>query len=281
LLIADYLTRRGIAVLRLDDRGVGGSTGNISTSTGADFAEDVLVGIEFLKSNKDIDAKHIGVLGHSEGGSVGPIAASQSKDVAFVIMLAGPGLPGDEVLMLQNRKIMEAAKAEKVDMEVQLKMLALSMPIVKEEKDSKVAEKRIKEAFDQWQEKASDEEKKAFAEREKTDLKIFINQMANPWSHYFLAFDPRPVLKSLQCPVLALNGEKDIQVASKPNVEAITKALKEGGNKDFTVKEMPGLNHLFQTCKTGIVGEYASIEETMSPTVLELVAEWILTRTKK
>ncbi|HYV38535.1 MAG TPA: alpha/beta fold hydrolase, partial [Gemmataceae bacterium] len=281
LLIADYLTRRGIAVLRVDDRGIGGSTGSVSSSTSADFAVDVLTGIDFLKAHKEIDPKRIGLAGHSEGGIIGPMVASESKDVAFVIMLAGSGVPGDEILLAQNKLILEAKGATKADIDLQLKLLTMVMGILKAEADPKVSEKRILEEFAKWKEKAPDEEKKLLAERETGDLKAIIYGLSTPWFRYFFSHDPRPALRKVQCPVLALIGSKDLQVPPQQNLPEITKALKEAGNKDFTVKELPNLNHLFQTCKTGDGSEYGNIEETMAPVVLEMMAEWILARTKK
>jgi pimeloyl-ACP methyl ester carboxylesterase len=280
LVISDYLTRHGIAVLRVDDRGVGGSTGDNDSSTTAEFAEDALAGVDFLKSRKEIDARHIGLIGHSEGGVVGPLAASQSKDVAFVIMLAGTGVPGDEILMEQNKLILQAAKAPQDMIDRQRKFLSIAIPIIKQEQDDKVARTRIKEALAKWIEMAGEKEKKDVEEFVK-GAEGGVPRLANRWFRFFLSYDPRPALRKVQCPVLVLNGEKDLQVSAKQNLGEIEKALKEGGNKDFTIKEFPNLNHLFQTCKTGGVEEYAAIEETMAPVVLEMMAEWIAARTKK
>jgi uncharacterized protein len=280
LLIADYLTRRGIAVLRVDDRGVGGPTGDVNSSTSADFAEDVLAGVEFLKNRKEIDAKHIGLIGHSEGGLIAPLVASQSKDIAFIVMLAGPGLPGDEILVEQNKLVLKAAGSSNEEIARQLKFLAIALPIAKQEEDPKVAQKRIAEELAKWKDMADETEKKDVEELVKSLERGAIQGLTTKWFRFFLNYDPRPALRKVQCPVLALNGEKDLQVPCKANLEEIAKALKEGGNKDFTVKELAGLNHLFQTCKTGGVQEYGSIEETMAPVVLETMADWIAARTK-
>jgi uncharacterized protein len=279
LVIADYLTRRGIAVVRVDDRGVGGSTGDNDSSTTADFAEDALAGVEFLKGRKEIDDKHIGLIGHSEGGLVGPLAASTSKDVAFVVMLAGPGLPGDEILIEQNKLILKAAGASQDAIDRQLKWLSMALPIIKQEEDAKVADKRIRAEMAKWKE-AAGEKDKAMADFVNTREKA-VGTLNTKWFRFFLSYDPRPALRKVQCPVLALNGEKDLQVPSKANLDAVAMALKEGGNKDYTVKEFPGLNHLFQTCKTGGIQEYGSIEETMAPVVLETMGDWILALVKK
>jgi uncharacterized protein len=281
LIIADYLTRRGIAVLRVDDRGMGGSTGEVYKATTADFADDVKAGVEYLKSRKDIDATKIGLIGHSEGGIIAPMVASQSKDIAFIVLLAGSGIPGDELLLEQNKLVMGAAGESKLAIDVQVKLLHMVMPIVKKGEDPKVAQKLILEEFAKMKEMAGEEEKKELIKREKADLKVFAAALSSPWMRYFLALDPRSALRTVQCPVLAMIGQKDTQVPCKLNLEEIAKALKEGGNKDFTCKELPNLNHLFQTCKTGGVGEYATIEETMSPVALETMAEWIGARLRK
>ena len=273
LVIADYLTRRGIAVVRVDDRGVGGSTGDNNSSTSADFAEDALAGVEFLKGRKEIDAKRIGLIGHSEGGLVAPLAASQSRDVAFIVLLAGTGLPGDEILVEQNKLILKAAGASKEVIARQLKWLAIALPIVKQEPDSQVAQDRIAAELAKWKETVGTDEKKDVAEFVKALDKAAIAPLMTKWFRFFLSYDPRPALRKVQCPVLALNGEKDLQVPCKLNLDEIAKALTAGGNKDFTIKEFPNLNHLFQTCKTGGISEYAAIEETMAPVVLETMAD--------
>jgi pimeloyl-ACP methyl ester carboxylesterase len=265
----------------VDDRGVGGSTGNIDNSSTADFATDVQTGIDFLKAHKEIDARRIGLIGHSEGGIVAPMVAAQSKDVAFIVMLAGPGLPGGEILIMQTRLLMKALKASDAEIDRQTKLQTMVYGWLNKEADHEVAKKRIVEEYAQWKAAATDAERKRLEEREATELKGMLAGSGTKWFRYFVSHDPRPSLRKVQCPVLALIGAKDTQVPPKENLEEITKALKEGGNKDFTVKEMPDLNHLFQTCKTGSLAEYASIEETVAPAVLEMVADWILARAKK
>jgi uncharacterized protein len=281
LLLADYLTRRGIAVLRVDDRGMGGSTGEVKMATTADFVEDGKAGVKFLNNRKDIDPTQIGLIGHSEGGIIAPIVASQSKDIAFIVLMAGSGVPGDELLLEQNKLVRAAAGESKLVIDVQVKLLATIMPIAKKEGDPKVAQKLMLEEFAKMKDKAGDEEKKELIKRENTDLKGLTESLSSPWMRYFLALDPRLALRKVQCPVLAIIGQKDTQVPYRPNLDEIAKALKEGGNKDFTCKDLPNLNHLFQTCKTGGVGEYATIEETIAPVALETVAEWIEGRLRK
>jgi hypothetical protein len=280
LLLADYLTRRGIAVLRYDDRGVGKSTGKHSTATSVDFAEDVQAAVDFLKSRKEINAKQVGLIGHSEGGLIAPMVAAKSKDVAYIVLLAGPGLVGEEILYLQGQAILKAmgVPADKLAQQRELQRRIFTM--VKEEKDPAAAEMKLKEIIDAEVAKLSEEEKKAIGgmlDAAGAQAKLVLT----PWFRNFLTYDPRPTLMQVQCPVLALIGEKDLHVPPKENLPALEQALQAGGNRDFLAKELPGLNHLLQTCKTGTVLEYSEIEETMAPAALELIAEWIQKRTTK
>jgi uncharacterized protein len=277
LVLADHLTRKGIAVLRVDDRGVGKSTGSTMNSTTADFADDALAGIAYLKTRKEIDSKKIGLIGHSEGGLVAPLAASKSPDVAFVVLLAGTGISGEEILYLQGRLIAEAAKTPEKAIAEQIRLQKLVFGIVKETKDNKEAVKRVEEALEQEMAKMTDKEKE---EAKKVPIKQQLDAVTTPWFRYFLTYDPVPALRKTKCPALAICGEKDLQVPPKENLSAIEKALKEGGNEDVTVREFPGLNHLFQTCKTGAPSEYGTIEETIAPLVLDTISEWILKRFK-
>ncbi len=281
LLIADNLTRRGIAVLRVDKRGVGASTGDGEASTTAEFAEDALVGVASLKARKEIDGGRIGLIGHSEGGVVAALAASQSRDVSFVVLLAANGLPGEEVIVRSHRQILEGATPDKAVVDMQVKLLNLIIRGVKEQENPEKAKERIVEEFAQWKSRAGDAEKKLLTPMEGAPLTLLIGQLNTPWARYFLRCDPRSALRKVTCPVLALNGAKDLQVSCTVNLETIAKALKENGKKDVTVKELPNLNHFFQTCKTGSPAEYGTIDETMAPIVLETMADWILARVKK
>ncbi len=279
LVLADHLTRKGVAVLRVDDRGVGGSTGSTMQSTTDDFAGDALAAVAFLKGHKEINPKQIGLAGHSEGGIVAPLAASRSADVAFIVLLAGTGLRGDEVLYLQGQAVLRASGASEKELELQRKAGKQALDILKEEKDNAKAGKLIAERLKKLAEGLPPEEKKA-AEKMKDVGEAQVKMMLTPWFRSFVAYDPRPALRKVRVPVLAINGGKDVQVTPKENLAAIKQALADGGNKDYTVKELPGLNHLFQTCKTGAVSEYGQIEETFAPAALEMISEWILKRTK-
>jgi fermentation-respiration switch protein FrsA (DUF1100 family) len=279
LILADHLTRKGVAVLRVDDRGVGGSTGDTEKATSEDFAGDVLAGVEFLKGRKEIDPKRIGLVGHSEGGMIAPMVAAQSKDVAFIVLLAGPGQTGEDLLLLQGELVV---KSEGGDADAVKKARAQQealFGILKKEKDPKAAKEKVDAYVKEQTEKLTDEERKQL-EALKAVQEAKLNMLLTPWFRYFLEYDPAPALKKVRCPVLAVNGEKDVQVSAKENLARIKKSLEEGGNPDVTVKELPGLNHLLQTCKTGAVSEYTRIEETMAPAALEVISDWILAHVK-
>src|SRR5215510_6768194 len=272
LVIADYLTRQGIAVLRVDDRGVGGSTGSNANSTSENFAADVLAGIEFLKGRKGINPKQIGLIGHSEGGLIAPMVAAQSNDVAFIVLLAGPGLPGEEILYLQGAAILKASGASAEVLARQRASQEMMFTILKQEKDNAAAEKKLREEFNKQMASASEAEKTQAKQTGEAQIK----QILSPWFRYFLTYDPRLALAKVKCPVLALNGENDLQVPVTENLREIETTLKAAGNKDVTIVRLPKLNHLFQTSETGLPGEYVKIEETFAPAALKTIGDWVL-----
>ncbi len=262
LVLADSLTRKGIVVLRADKRGCGKSTGNYATATTVDFAADADAGVAYLKTRSEVDPHRIGLIGHSEGGIVAPMAAAQNPDVAFIVMMAGSGVPGDEILVAQGMLISEAAGTSHEEAEKNAADEREVLQIVEHEKDDAALEKELRE--------------KLAGKITEAQLRAQIKTLASPWFRYFLTYDPATALRKVTCPVLALIGEKDLQVPPKQNLPVIRKALADGGNKNFEVDELPGLNHLFQTAKTGAISEYSEIEETIAPVALEKIASWIL-----
>lgn len=274
LVLSDHLTRNGYAVLRFDDRGVGESEGDFKSATTEDFAKDVLAAVEYLKTRNEIDHSRIGLIGHSEGGIIAPMAAIQNDKIAFIVLLAGTGLPGEEILYLQSRLIEEASGTPEEDIKRSLEFSSVIYDAIKKSGDFVVAEKRIKEYF--WREymEMSDEDKQKIGDPE-AFLNIQLRVTLTPWFKFFLTYDPAPALEKVKCPVLAIIGEKDLQVPPKENLPAIEEALKRGGNQNYTVKELPGLNHLFQTAETGSPIEYAKIEETMAPLALDTITNWL------
>lgn len=274
LVISDFLTKNGIAVLRFDDRGTGASTGNFQSATSIDFAQDVEAGLAYLRSRKEIDSRKIGLIGHSEGGLIAPIVASRSKDVAFIVLLAGPGLPGDQILLLQQELISKASGISKSDID-------------KSQKDNKKAFALISKATNETQLKTDlthhiiqildnnpNPQIPAGITKEEF-VSSQVKQLTSPWMRFFITYDPRPTLRKVKCPVLAINGEKDLQVPPKENLSAIRSALKKSKNKSVVIRELSGLNHLFQECTTGAPSEYAVIEQTFSPKALEEIWQWL------
>jgi pimeloyl-ACP methyl ester carboxylesterase len=274
LVLADYLTRRGIAVLRADDRGVGGTSKGGPNDTTENFASDALAGVEFLKTRKEINPKQIGLIGHSEGGMAAPMVAAKSDNVAFIVLLAGPGIPGDKLLIKQTGLI-ASSECEK-EVERSLAESQNLFAIVSQEKDSLVARQKLHDAAT----------KRAEAAKKRVDAQLASSEtqsyaFATPWFRYFLSYDPRPTLMKVHVPVLAINGGKDLQVPPKEDLDGIEQALKDGGNRDYKVVLLPGLNHLFQTSRTGAPSEYAEIEETIAPIALQTVGDWIVAHTRR
>jgi hypothetical protein len=274
LVLADHLTRQGTAVLRVDDRGVGGSGGDPMTATTEDFAGDVLAAVEFLKNHDRIDAGRIGLVGHSEGGLIAPMAAARTNDVAFIVLLAGPGLPGDQIIYLQGELIGRAMGASEAQLKSSRALQEELFKAIQSETDGEVVKKAAALAIDKYI-AALPEAERTEAESSRPLIEQQLEMLELPWFRYFLSYDPRPALSKVRCPVLALTGEKDLQVPPDENLGEIEKAVRAGGNNRVTVLELPGLNHLFQTCTTGAPSEYGEIEETFSPSALSALSDWI------
>lgn len=271
LVLADYLTKKGIAVLRFDDRGVAKSTGDFKTATTMDFSRDVQAGIDFLKTRKEINKTKIGLIGHSEGGVIAPIVAGNSKDVGFIVLLAGTGIRGDKLMLLQKEKIeRQMGVLENEIQKGQVIFKGVYDIILASTANDDNLKMKINSYFkSQFGNKMSEQQ-----------ISGLTTQITNPWMFYFLKFDPASALEKVKCPVLAINGDKDLQVPANVNLEAIKKALVQGGNKKTTTKVLPNLNHLFQECKTGLPTEYEIIEQTFSPVALEEISSWILKQVK-
>lgn len=270
LVLADHLTRNGIAVLRYDKRGIGKSTGNFDQATTEDFASDTTAALDYLKSLREINSRKIGLIGHSEGGLIAPMIASRSAEVAWVVLLAAPGLKGEQIMLLQSELILKAAGFDDDRIAKARDFNFQSYALARKEKDPEVLEAKLTDLVDSTGMSTT---------LPPTTLKPQARMMTSPWFRFFLDYDPIPALEKTQCPVLALNGDKDLQIASKENLAQIEKALKEGGHKDFQTHELAGLNHLFQHAPTGAPMEYGGIQETFAPEALALVSDWILKHT--
>jgi pimeloyl-ACP methyl ester carboxylesterase len=270
LVLADYLTRRGIAVLRVDDRGVGASMGDRSRATSEDYAKDALAGIQFLKNRTEIAPDRIGLVGHSEGGTIASLAAAQSSDVSFIVMMAGTGLPGDEYNFQFEESIGRALGESEEVIAGKRAIQERVYSVLKHEEDPTVVEAKLRSILGELDPPIQE-----------PALEQTLRRYLSPWFRFSISHDPGETLKKVRCPVLALFGEKDLQVLPKGNVEAVQRALTSGGNEDFRVEVLPGLNHLFQTARTGLPAEYGKIVETVSPLALEAIADWILEHTRE
>lgn len=277
-VIADYLTQNGIGVLRIDDRGVGKSGGNPATSTSYDFATDIEAAVTFIKTKKGVNPKKIGLIGHSEGGMIAPIVASKDKKINFIILLAGPGIPCDELLLEQTYLLGKTSGMSESELENIRKINQSVYSIAKSNKTDTEARKALETVFSSLYSENPEFTTSSAAEKIQI-LNQQIDPVLTPWFRYFVRFEPKHYLEKVKCPVLVLNGEKDLQVAPKTNMEGIKNALIKARNKNVTLKEYPNLNHLFQECITGTTEEYGAIEQTFSPEVLQDMKDWILEQT--
>ncbi len=273
LVLADHLARNGIAVLRYDDRGVGKSEGNYAAATSADLATDAEAAFLRLKDDKRIKSGFIGFAGHSEGGLIAPLAVSAGTPAAFIVSLAGPGLRGDLIIERQAADIGRLSGTEESKIRESATVNRKLFEILRKEKDNKAASEKMLAWYKEYLATydADEAEKKESLATGSASLA----PESLTWMRYFVSTDPALFWKKVSCPVLALNGEKDLQVAADENLEAIGKALKKGGNKNFTAVKLKDLNHLFQHSKTGLPKEYGEIEETFSPEALKLISDWI------
>lgn len=266
-VIADYLARLGMALLRYDDRGVGGSTNSATEATTADLAGDVQAAVSFLMDHPDIDPNRIGLIGHSEGGIIAPMVATEIENIALIVLLAGPGLPGSQILLDQNEDILRAHGASEPDIETRLTYLSRVFEILQDYPDDTEAQEKIREAFIQIYGPTSFQELNNEAEA-----------WTSAWIRFFVLYDPGPTLSHVTSPILALFCERDIQVDVNQNLPVMESILAQAGHSDYLVQELPELNHLFQTAQTGVIEEYAQIEETFSPAALDLIGSWISER---
>lgn len=279
-VIADHFTKNGFAVLRVDDRGVGKTTGKFSKSTSADFADDVAAGIQFLKTHINIDTTRIGLLGHSEGGMIAPIVAARRTDVKFIVLLAAPGVPIIDLMATQAVDVAAASGVAKSDMGTYGTLYKNLVTTVINEEDTAVAFVKAMGVLDYWRKStpAATVENTTGISNDATAATFadaFVKQMIEPWFNYFMHFKPADYLSQVKCPVLALNGAGDIQVAAEPNIQAIKNILEKKALPHFEAVIVPGLNHLFQHCNSCSVDEYMTIEETIAPEVLQHITKWM------
>ena len=265
LVIADALTRRGVIVLRYDKRGVGKSSGSTDAATTIDLAVDAAAALAYLRSRKEVDMAHVGLLGHSEGAIIAPYLAKNSKDVTSLVLLAAPATPGEQTLLNQSEMIGRAGGLNDDQLEASLGFDKAAYSLVRQEKDpAALSEKLVKLVKETGLDSALPP----------SALETQLRMLTSPWFRFFLDYDPLPNLKAVKCPVLALYGQKDLQVSSKANLPLLQKALQQAGNSHADVRELSELNHLFQHAFTGTPAEYSAIEETFSPETLKIVVDW-------
>ena len=281
LVLADHLTRNGLAVLRYDDRGVGGSEGSVSQSTTEDFAGDSLAAVSYLKTRQEIDQARIGLLGPSEGATAAAIAAAQSAEVAFLVLVAPPGVNGEQIVYRQSVAL---ATAMGVD-ESQVESIRKAQQRLFEVVSSTAGEEDRRETLRAMQQmlyaSLSEIEKQALGVGSSAALEAQAKMLLTPWFRFFLAYDPAEALRKVRCPTLALFGERDVQVPIDQNLPPLEEALGAAPTKDYRAVRLPKLNHLMQTSESGLPAEYARIEETISPRALKLITGWIIERTRR
>jgi uncharacterized protein len=261
-VLADALTRRGVAVLRVDDRGVGESSGNWMTVGYDGYAQDVRCGLEFLRRQPEIDARRLGLLGHSEGGRIGARVAAQSKDVAFLVMLAASCVPAEEFILRQNEGMLRRAKVTGEKLENGLAGVRELLAVLRQTSDPKEREQKVREIVSRKQQSAKE-----------TDREV--RMTSSPWARDYMTSDTTQDLRTLRCPVLALWGSKDVLVEPEPNVAGLRKALPDADGSRLLVRVLPDLNHLFQKCDTGNPKEFFQIKETINSAALEMILDWV------
>ena len=261
-VIADYCARHGIAMLRYDDRGMGGSTGEVENATSLDFSYDAEAAFDFLRKQKHIDASRVGILGHSEGGVINFMVSARRPEVAFLVSLAGPSVNGIEVLKAQGEAIYRAQGLPEEAIAFSSATNNQLYGIIEQSESREEADSLLRQLVKGW----------GYNE-ELTEQTV--GQLASPWMYYFLKYDPTEAIVKTSCPALLLNGSKDLQVIASQNLLGYEKIIAEHNKTNLTLRELPDLNHLFQHCETGSPNEYFEIEETISPEVLEMIVGFV------
>ncbi len=275
LVIADFLARSGIAVLRYDDRGVGRSSGDFAQATTLDFADDAEAAFTYLAARPEVDPRRVGIVGHSEGGLVAPLVASRNASVGFIVLLAGPGLRGDQLLLLQSAALMRASGATEEQIAAARKLNETLYAIAIQESDPVVIRDKARAVvLDTIAAEPSLTDAQKSEARQGVDAQLA--QLSTPWFRTFLSLDPAASLSKVRIPVLALNGSLDLQVPVDEDLGAIETALKAAGNTHYRVVKLDGLNHLFQHAKSGLPEEYGTISETFSAEALAMIRDFIL-----
>ena len=261
LIWADALTRRGVAVLRYDDRGVGGSGGGAPDETTADFATDAAAALDYLRTRPEIDGRAIGLIGHSEGGVIAPLVARNGEEPAWIVLLAGPSVPGGDIIVEQQRRLAIAAGLPAAQVEAgNARQRALMQAVARNKDDAAAAERETVAIL-------------TAAGMPEAQAKAAVRPLVSPWYRWFVAWDPAPALAAVHVPLLAIYGGKDLQVPADQNAPVLARILPQA-----EIVVLPNLNHLMQTAGTGAPAEYGTIEETVAPEALKTVVDWVAAR---
>lgn len=266
-VLADHLARCGLVVLRYDKRGVGKSTGDFAQATTQDFSGDATSAWDFLAARPEVDAKRVGAIGHSEGGMIAPTLAANRPETAFIVMLAGVGMSGGDLELLQSSLLKKADGMDPEALAFEEETTRRWIAMVKAGDSDNQIEEALRPRLE------------AAAAKSGEDAEQAVARLHSPWWRFILTHSAIPDLEKVRCPVMALNGSKDLQVPPRENLVPIAQALARAGNTDFVIREMPGLNHLFQHAVTGSESEYAGSKEAISPQVVAMVGDWIVDRT--
>ena len=277
-VIADALSRRGIAVLRYDERGIGKSTGDFSKATSLDLSLDAESGLDFLKSLKEIDQRQIGLMGHSEGGYIAPMIAARNRHVAFIVSLAGPAVPGKQIVLSQTRLILEASGADPEMVNMTTEFSRGLFQQLKQGQGSPDLMQQMKNRFENQMKGLPENVRKSMGQGAEAQS---LSQMTSPWFQFFAHHDPRPDWRKVTCPVLAVNGTLDLQVDAELNLPEIEKALKQARNRNFKIQRFEKLNHLFQKTETGRIDEYSKLTETFNQQALDQIVDWVVKQTSR
>jgi pimeloyl-ACP methyl ester carboxylesterase len=274
-VIADYLTNNGVVVLRYDDRGFAKSTGDFSTGTTEDFARDAKAGVDYLLNHRKIDKSKVGIIGHSEGGTIAPIVAGKpSNKVGFIILLAGTAIPGTDILLKQQELISVASGESEEEIQSNSAMSISIFQFMQENADSETLKKDLKVYLENYM--VENKTKLPGGMSNEKMSQVLADAYATPWMRNFMFYDPKFAFLNVKCPVLALNGSLDLQVPPNENLSTFKLLAERSGNNNVQTIELPGLNHLFQHSETGAPSEYGEIEETIAPEVLLLIKNWII-----
>jgi pimeloyl-ACP methyl ester carboxylesterase len=279
LVLADYLSRRGIAVLRYDDRGTAASSGEFGNATTEDFSRDASAAVEFLRGHAQINPKEIGLVGHSEGGLIAPMVVGLRDDVAFVVLLAATGVDGTTISITQSEAMLRAAGIDEAEIEIAMAVNRAVLEAVAKASGGADLTKDIELAMERVIQTIPESDRELAGKNLLREVPKLNRKLMRKWSRFFHSYDPRPALLNIKCPVLAIFGSKDVQVLPELNMTEIRKALTLGGNEDFETIELDGLNHLFQKCETGAIAEYVSIQETFNLIALARIGDWIINHT--